>query len=362
MPEAVAIELEDGGQRFGEWSEIELQFGLDSYSAASLSGPFDHGRREVRQALQPLAFPRVTVTVSDELVITGKVMDIGPSVDAEQSSVGISVYSLANELTEICATVAILPLEFNGFDLKQIAQRLAGSSAGLAVEFEGGASPGARFARCRCEPDQVIHGFLVDLALQRGFVVADLPSGDLLFRGEAPTGAPVARLKGQPLGRVTAQFNPGSWFSSITGRACQRAGKAGSSYTERNPLFRGIFPRTFTASVGDTESADVPKATSAMVGRMVASVVTYTVEELPSWRDPSGRLWRPNTTLTLEAPEAMIYRETELLIRTVTLKQTAERETATLGLVLPGTFGGTLPTKLPWEEDGAAGLPGGVGF
>jgi hypothetical protein len=45
----------------------------------------------------------------------------------------------------------------------------------------------------------------------------------------------------------------------------------------------------------------------------------------------------------------MIYRETELLIRAVKLHQTAETETATLSLVLPGTFGGTLPKELPWD-------------
>lgn len=348
MPESVAIEIEESGQRLGEWSEIELQFGLDSYSAASLSGPFDHERPEVRAALQPMAFPRVTVSVGDELVITGKVTDVAPSVDAEQASVGVTVYSLAHELTEVCAPGDLLPLEFNHFDLRAIAQRLAGAF-GLAVEFEQSSSPGARFARCRCEPDQAIHGFLVDLALQRGFVVSDRPSGALLFRGEAPTGAPVARLKGQPLGRVNAQFNPSSWFSTLTGRASQRAGKTSSSYTEPNPLYRGSLPRPFTASLADTEAADVPRATRAALGRMVASVATYTVEDLPGWRDPNGQLWRPNTTLTLEAPEAMIYRETELLIRSVTLKQTAERETTTLGLVLPGAFGGTLPSALPWE-------------
>jgi hypothetical protein len=101
--------------------------------------------------------------------------------------------------------------------------------------------------------------------------------------------------------------------------------------------------------LGDTESADVPKAVRAAVGRMVASVVSYTVEDLPTWRDPQGALWTPNRTVTLLAPEAMVYRETELLIRSVTLKQNPEAETATLGLVLPGTFGGQLPEALPWD-------------
>lgn len=347
MPEAVAVEHEDG-RRFGEWSEIELQFGLDSYSAASLSGPWDPERKDLRAAFQPLSFPAVTVSVGDELVLTGQVKDVAPSVDATQASVGVTVYSTAHQLTEICAPKELLPLEFNGMDLRQIAQRLAGSATGVSVTFDGG-SPGARFARARLEPDGKIHDFLRDLAIQRAFVLSDLPSGDLIFRSEAPTGSPVARLSGQPLGRVSVQFQPSDWFFSITGRACQRAGNAGASYTEVNRLYRAIYPRTRTASVSDTAAADVPRATKAMVGRMVASVATYTVEDLPTWRDPSGKLWRPNTTLTLTAPGAMIYQETELLIRSVKLNQKGDEETATLELVLPGSFGGALPKRLPWD-------------
>jgi prophage tail gpP-like protein len=346
MSEAVTITLEDGA-RFGEWSEIEFQFGVDSYSGLSLSGPFDHERKEVRKALQPLMFPQVTATVGDELVLTGRVKDVSPSVDAGSASVGVSIYSLAYDLTEQCAPVDVLPLEFNGFDLRQIADRMVAPAIGVATVFDG--KPGAKFARVRCEPDGIIHSFLCDLALQRGYVLSDLPNGDLLFRSEGPAGSPVARLEGQPLGKVTATFQPGSWFSKMTGRACKRAGKGGARYSQTNPLYRAINPRAFTLTVGDTEAADVPKAVKAAIGRMVASVVTYTVDDLPGWRDPGGKLWKPNKTLTLLAPEAMIYRETELLIRAVKLKQTSESETASLSLVLPGTFGGKLPGELPWD-------------
>lgn len=346
MPERVAVQHEDG-RRFGEWSEVELQLGIDSYTACSLSGPWDPERTDMRAAFEPLAFPTVTVTVNDELMLTGRVKDVAPSVDASQASVGITVYSTAHELTEVCAPPELLPLEFNGLNLKQIAQRLAGSTFSLAVNLDG--PPGAVFTRCRCEPDGELHAFLTELALQRGFVVTDTPSGDLLFRSEAPTGAPVARLQGQPLGKVSAQFQPSRWFSHVTGRACKRAGTNGSSFTELNRLFRSFWPRHTAASVGDTGSADVPRAAKAMVGRMVASVATYTVEDLPTWRDPSGKLWRPNTTLTLLAPGAMIYHETELLIRAVKLKQTGDSETATLELVLPGSFGGAFPKRLPWD-------------
>jgi prophage tail gpP-like protein len=345
MPEPVAITLASG-ESYGRWSEVELVRGLDCYTAVSLSGPFDHERQEVRRAFQPLAFPSVTVTVADELVLTGHVKDVAPNVDAGMSSVGVTAYSVAHELTEICADPKLLPLEFNGLDLRQIAAKLVTASIGVESVFEG--QPGAVFARVRSEPDSTIHSFLVDLALQRGFVLADAPSGALLFRAEAKPGAPVARLEGQPLVRVSASFDPSSWYSSVTGRASRKAGRAGSKYSEINPLYRASHPRHFTMRIGDTESADVPRTAKAAIGRMVASVVSYTLD-LPTWRDPKGKLWAPNTTVTLLAPEAMIYRETELVVRSVTLRQTAEAETATLGLTLPGTFGGKLPEALPWD-------------
>jgi prophage tail gpP-like protein len=346
VPEAVVITLEDGS-RFGEWSELEFQFGLDSYSGLTLSGPFDHERQEVRRAFQPLMFPTVTVNIGDELVLTGRVKDISPSVDAGAASIGVCIYALAHDLTQLCAAPDAVPLEFNGLDLRQIDARLVTPTIGLAGFFDD--TPGAKFARVKCEPDGIIHNFIVDLALQRGFVLSNLVDGGLLYRSEGPTGRPVARLEGQPLGKVTAAFEPANWFSKITGRACKKAGKGGSRYSQDNLLFRGSTPRFFTLIVGDTEAADVPRAVKSAIGRMTASVVTYTVDDLPGWRDPQGDLWIPDRTVTLLAPEAMIYRETELMIRSVKFRQTAESETTSLGLCLPGTFGGKLPKELPWD-------------
>lgn len=362
MPERVTVKLTTPPRRpgfslpnldanqFGEWSEIELKIGIDSYRCASLTGPFDAARKEMRAAFEPLLFPEVTIEIGDERFLTGKIQDVSPSVDATQSSVSVTAYSTAYWLSQIVQPPELPAFEFNNLDLKQIAQVVAGHTLGLDINLDG--SPGAKFHRVKCKPDEELHGFLAELALQRGYVVSDLASGDLLFRSEGATGSPVARLDGQPLGRVAAQFQPDRWFSHVTGRACKRAGdiEHGSKYTQRNELYRTIFPRHTCASVGDTGSADVPRATKAMVGRMVASCATYIVEDLPTWRDPKGKLWKPNTTITITAPGAMIYSETELLIRAITFKQNAERETATLELVLPGSFGGSLPKKLPWDS------------
>lgn len=359
MTERVSITLESGA-RFGAWTEVEVTRGIDSFTALSLSGPFDPERPEVRAAFRPLEFPKVLASIGDELVFTGRVKDISPHVEADSSNIGVTAYALAADLAELCAAPEFLPLEYNGLDLRQIDFKLAGPAIGEVSLFErvpgsGDSSifegnPGAAFGRVRCEPDATILSFLQDLAVQRGFVLSDAANGALLYRKEKRPGVPVARLTGQPLQRVTAAFQPASWFGRITGRAARKSGKRGSAYSQYNPLYRPFHARDFCVRLSDTESADVPKAVEAAIGRMVAQVVSYTVENLPTWRDPAGRLWAPNTTVTVLAPEAMIYRETELLVRQVTLRQTPESETASLALVLPGAFGGgPLPTVLPWD-------------
>ena len=84
---------------------------------------------------------------------------------------------------------------------------------------------------------------------------------------------------------------------------------------------------------------------------MFAEMASYTLSALPTWRDPQGDLWEPNTTIVVAAPEAMIYTPTEFLIRRVTLSATPEERKASLDLVLPGAFSGSAPKALPWVEE-----------
>ena len=96
-------------------------------------------------------------------------------------------------------------------------------------------------------------------------------------------------------------------------------------------------------------TGDTKTAVEAKIGRMFADSVSYTVV-IPSWFTPDGELWAPNTTVKIEAPGAMIYSSFEFLIRKVIYSRTAERETVTLTLVIPGVFTGLIPENLPWDE------------
>jgi hypothetical protein len=81
---------------------------------------------------------------------------------------------------------------------------------------------------------------------------------------------------------------------------------------------------------------------------MFAEMARWTIPDLPTWRDPQGDVWTPNKTLMLKAPGAMVYDWYEMLIRSVVIHDDAAKQSATLGVVLPGAFSGEVPSTLPW--------------
>jgi prophage tail gpP-like protein len=351
--EDVAVKIEGAASGFGEefrfWSSLEVTLGLDTYDAFSLRAPFEADRAEFRETFRPFEFRDITITVDDVALFTGTIVKIQPSVSAESSSVEVSGYARAGVLTDCSAPAELLPLEFNKMGLRAISERLAGAF-GLAVEFQH--KEGGAFEKVALDEDRKVHDFLSELARQRNLVITSNPRGDLLIWQslEPEVSLPVARLvSGEtPVVSVEPAFNEQEYYSEITGYAQARRGRVGSKHTERNP-FLSSSTRPHAFKLDDTEKADAPEATRANLARMFGNIVSYNVR-VPTWRDADGAIWSPNSAITLLAPDAMVYEETEMLIRTVTLSQDAEGESAVLGVVLPGAFAGFLPRVLPWQE------------
>lgn len=345
-PDEISVSI--GGTTFRGWSDLEVTLGLDRHSTAGFVAPFDSERPEVRQTFRPFEFPDLDITIGGKPLFSGTLVDVVPRVDANSKTITVSAYSKPAVLEDSTAPASLVPLESNNLGLRQIATRLA-SAFGLGVVFE--ADEGARFSRVAPDTSDRVQTFLTKLAQQRGLVISSTPDGELLFRRATTTGSPVVKLEQgkAPLMSVTPTFDPQSYYSEITGYASAKRGRAGSKHTEQNTRLAGGALRAMAFALDDTEKADAPDAVKAKLGRMFGNMVSY-VAEVPTWRDPKGGLWEPNTTLTVKAPDAMIYRETELLIRDVVLRQSATSRTASLGLVLPSAFSGEIPSRLPWDE------------
>ena len=161
---------------------------------------------------------------------------------------------------------------------------------------------------------------------------------------------PVAVLRQgiAPVLSVVPFFSPQEYYSHITGLEPVIVGLPGSQFTVKNPRLQGVV-RPITFDTPDTLDADVKAAVEAKAGRMFGNMVSYSVT-VATWRDPQGAIWEPNTLVTVLAPDAMIYEEYTFVIRSVTFEREGRAETATLNLIIPGSFSGEIPESLPWDD------------
>ena len=342
--EKVAVLID--GQEFFGWSEVDLHLQMDTFSSVEFLAPFEPEQSAFRETFRPFTFKPLEITIDDSRAFKGTLVGIDPASDANSNSVRVSGYSLPAVLEDCTEPASAVPIEFKKLGLREIMEAVA-KPFGFNVDFRIDAR--TPFDKVKLDVDAKVHAFLAELARQRNAVISSTPDGALLcWRSVAP-GQPVARLKdeAEPVSSVSAKFNPQEYFSEITGFVPTTKKRRGSKYTEKNPFLPAIL-RPSSFKLDDTEKGDAPEATRARLGRMLANMAAFTVE-VATWRDPLGDLWKPNTTLMLEAPSAMVYREYEFLIRAVSLHQDKDVTAATLDLVLPGAFNGTIPEVLPWD-------------
>lgn len=364
LPEE-SIKLLIDNKEFANWNDLEITLSLDSFDTVQFSAPFESSRKDFRAAFQPFSYKPVEIQLNGERLFTGTMVGVDPSCDPDSGTVSVSAYAKPGVLCDCMVPgdyavqllngkvgYASFPRAFKDSTLENITAQIC-APFGIASQFRE--PSGAPFKYVAIEPDEAIHSFLVELAKQRGLLITNAPDGSMLFWKSRPNGVPVVQFaEGKPpLTSVRATFSPQEYFSQITGFVPAKKGKPGSKYTVPNK-FAGKYFRPHACKFDDTTPGGAPEATNAKMGRMFANAVSYVIEDLPTWRDPDAKLWSPNTTLTLLAPTAMVYKESELMIRSVHLKQSADKTSATLELCLPGAFNGKMPDTLPWLDDSPA--------
>jgi len=334
------------GKRFRFWSSFRLTRSIDAMDTLEFTAPFDPDDSNFRDTFKPFTYQSLAVSVGGSPLFTGTLIGVDPSLGPRDQTINVSGYSVPGVLNDCTSPASDFPLEFDDMDLAAIAESLC-KPFGIAVSFPDGA--GAAFETVESNSVQTVLAFLTGLAKQRGLVISSTPLGVLVFQKSTDAGKPRAILtQGEgPMVSVAPSFSPQQYFSHITGLESVLEGTDGSQYTVRNPHLKGAL-RPVTFKAGDVESGDLKTSVEAKIGRMYANMASYSVV-VNTWRDPSGALWEPNTTIRLTAPGAMVYNAYDFIVRSVSLTRDSREEQATLNLVLPGAFSGEQPEFLPWD-------------
>jgi len=333
------------GKRFRFWTSVQLTRSIDGMDTLDISAPFEPSLPSFKETFRPFSFKQQEVTVGGEPLFKGTMISVIPVLN-ESKTVQVSAYSTPGVLNDCTAPASAYPLEYNKQNLQAITDAVI-KPFGLSAVFE--AEPGPIFERVAINPGQKLLDFLADLAKQRNLIISSTARGELLFRKSVETGTPVARLRQgeSPLISVTPSFNPQEYYSHITGLEPVVVGLAGEVFTVKNGKLTNLL-RPFTFQSQDSESGTLKEAVEAKAGRMFGNMVSYSVQ-LNTWRDPSGKLWEPNTLVSLQSDNAMIYSEYKFVIRSVEFSRDENSQTATLDLVIPGSFSGKIPETLPWD-------------
>jgi prophage tail gpP-like protein len=362
------LELLINGKKFANWYDREITLSVDTFDQVSFSAPFEPQRREFREIFRPFSFQPIKILLNGDPLFNGTMIDVDPTRAVDSGMVAVKCYAFPGVLCDCTAPTnegykgrrpkGPVKLEFKKLTLQQIAQQLC-DPFDLDCEFRGDVGP--VFDKVAIKEEEKIHPFLVTLAKQRGFVITNTEAGKVLFWKTIGRGVPVVDFAEgtPPLTTVRPKFSPQDFHSQITGYSPAKHGRPGGVATEFNPWLGQLLEfgapineyRPLSCKFDDTERADAKAATKAKLARMFANMASWDIEDLPTWRDPAGKLWDPNKSISLLAPGAMIYRQTELLIREVKLRENTDKLSAALNVVLPGAFSGEMPEHIPWIED-----------
>jgi prophage tail gpP-like protein/phage tail protein X len=341
------VVLNLSGERFRYWNKLSINLSIDRAPTIEIDAVWEPENVELRRIFRPLSFHATDVNVGGERLFTGVLLTPQPDATPGRSIITANAYGRTGTLSDCTMPASAYSLEFNDQGLKTIAETLL-QPFGIGVQFD--APLGAPFEQKAIATSDKILPFLADLAQQRNMVIGETADGKAWFRQSTPIGKPVAILRegAPPAHVITAAFEAQAVYSHVTGIAPSFAGLTGPQLTVKNPHVSGVL-RPYVFEADDSQGPSLQELVDAKAARMFGNMVSWDVT-LPTWRDPQGDRWAANTTLIAVAPRAMIYKETELLIRSVTFHATPESRTAELNLVLPGAFSGQIPESLPWDE------------
>ena len=344
-PDGLTIRI--GGTTFRHVTETAITRSLDAMDTVELRAPLAD-TPEFRELIQPFSFPTLDVSEDGVRLFRGTLVNVAPSVGDDGSSVRLGGYSLPGVLGDCTMPASAFPLQFRNVNIADIASKLL-APFGLSVKREG--DVGGPFKRVKMKRDQKVLAFLTNLAKQRQVLLRSNVDGDLVIAAPPVIASPVASLKQgeSPLKSVTPDFRSQSYYSHVTGVRSTRRGLNGTQHTIPNDraVEAGII-RPLIMSMRDTDRGELPKATLAAAGRMLANSVAYSAT-VATWRDPAGVIWAPGDTVELTAPSVFVPEPFKFQIHTARLIRTAEGTTANLTLILPGAFGGEPPSMLPWQ-------------
>lgn len=298
----------------------------------------------VDEATKPYGFQRSSAYIGGVLQVNGHLYTISPSLINRGRVKELVGYSHTADMVDSHLQP---PYERNNVLLENLAKEMM-HHYGISAVFM--TPSGGRFARTTGTESDTVFSHLSKLATERGLLVSCTPQGDLLFHQAVTTGTPVGTLR---------EGEPGvlEWKATYDGRKrfnqykCLSAGTTtsvpmwGEAPAEKTPAisFTEVDPRVplsrFMAfRADDTTPGNVQIAARWRKNKQFVEALTQGLP-VDSWYAPNGKLWEPNTLVTVVSQTLGVPQGFNFLIRQVEFILEDKRY-AVLSLVPPQAYTG----------------------
>lgn len=317
--------------------------------------PFDYHNRDLVALLRPYTWNECKLYIGNDLYITALAAKWSYAQSGDSVVATIEARTMPGEMLECMGMRKSLSFSagLNLIDICKVVTAPYGikcySANGTGGEVTSTTEGGDTFGRIEQDETETDADFLQRLASAKGFLITSMPDGNLLIcRANTGDTAAVALVEGQaPVKSVSSTFDGQKRFSTWKGYV-----EESGVMSKPTVLSDGTVPRnrTFCFKASDSEEGNLKTAVKWRMAKSFNEALSIPVT-VEGWRNAEGELWAENMKVTLLAPSAFIFKETQFIIESVDLtKDVNGGDEASLSLVLPGSYTTTMPkSPFPWE-------------
>lgn len=349
----MAITLKLGSDKYELFTKGTITLKYASVgSKFMLSGVFDTSNALHRRIFKPLSYPNVKliVTETDELILTGTVLNVAFSSESKKKIATISGYSKTGVIDDSKIPLSSYPLEFNGLTLRQITEQLLKPfNLSVVVSNDQGIADQV-IDEVTAKSNQSIANFLDQIASQRNLIITHNQFGQLVITRANTNVRSIATYRdGVPAKSISLRVDGQQMHSelSISKQADLFTDNA-SQETITNSLIGSFRPTTATQTQGsDNTAIDAVKNIRANELRNIrVSIISDRWEWLNSFNRNKPEVVKPNNIVDVISAEVYLANRTAFFVEETVLSFDSKQKTSALACVPPEVYNNEDPKQI----------------
>ena len=309
-------------------------------SGFSFSFYFDPTNPDHLSIIQLGQYSEIEVESNGILLITGVLLDFSFQTAETKSLLNINGYSKTGVLEDTPISPENYPLQNDGLNLKQIAEKLV-SPYGLNLIFDSVINDKLLkvFPTTTANETQTIKSYLTELCIQRNILLTHSAAGELVFTEVKTNKQPFLNFdltkKSYEGIDFSLSFNGQNLHSTIfvQKQASINGGNASAAQINNPYVLNAFRPTVNRQTSGDDNDSDL-YARQLLSKELRAIKLNIT---LSKW-EFDGVIIRPNDVVSIKAPELFLFKKTFFLIESVNYSANENGKTAILNCVLPEVY------------------------